>query len=92
MLPLASLIRRNGRRDVKLRPVFGEANSFEVIIAFTSHYTSQDLLFLPLALRRNESQDRGSDHLVDRVAEDAFRTLLPAGNLLVDTHGRDAVS
>ena len=70
--------------NVDATSILGEPCGFEMIITFTSPYTSQYLFLLVLLLRWNQSHNRGSDHLIGRVAEDAFRIFVPAGDDAVE--------
>ena len=55
--PIGILDGRYRHRDIELPSVFGEANGFEMIDAFAAPNAGEDLLFLRLAIRRNQSHD-----------------------------------
>jgi hypothetical protein len=63
-----------------LPPVFGEANGFEMVEAFAAPDTGEDLQFLRLAIRWDQSHDRRADHFVGSVSKDALRPEIPTGD------------
>ena len=65
---------------VELPPVLSETNGFEMIAVFAAPDAGEDLPFLFLAIRWNQSHDRCADHFVVSVSEDALRPEIPTGD------------
>ena len=51
----------------------------------------QDLVFLSLAILGDNSPDRAADHFTGRLAEDSFRSVVPAGDHSVQIFADDRI-
>src|SRR6516165_8298958 len=76
---------------MQLATILGDANCVKMVIPVPAFYPRKNLLFLCLALQRNQSRDRRSDHLLSRVTKDAFCTLIPTCNDAVEILSNDRI-
>src|SRR6516225_2613212 len=76
---------------MQLATILGDAKCVKMVIPVPAFYPSKNLLFLCLALRRNQSHDRRSDHFLSRVTKDAFCTLIPTCNDAVEILSNDRI-
>ena len=85
------LDRRYRDREVEAPPVLSETNGFKMIEAFAAPDAREDLLFLVLAIRWNQSDDRRADHFVGGVSEDALGPEIPTGDDTVQILSDDRI-
>ena len=69
--------RRHGQRDRHQRSVLAAADGLEVVEAIAAANAGQRLVFLGLAILRDQPADRRTDHLGGTVAEHPLRRLVP---------------
>src|SRR5262245_43354210 len=83
--------RRDRKRDIKEATVLAHPHSLIVIDGFSASETIQDAALFTMAVGRNDRGDRLPDDLARRVAEQAFRTGVPAVDDPVESLANDGI-